>query len=181
MGLGNGGPHAGSGLAVSLAKKLVCLRGEFLSAAEMLWSGHGCSVRLAVRYGTDYRAGSPANSPTSACGRRSRLRIRSAHPACERPVPAVVRRFEEHGLPELLMATVARDPDVSHAAATPGRLPGRLAEARRPAHLRLAGPQPVTERTGLRFVLEQRSGHPNDHALTGCRESMIIVTCTDDR
>jgi hypothetical protein len=96
-------------------------------------------------------------------------------------VPAVVRRFEEHRLPELVVASVARDPDVSHAAAAPGRLPGRLAEARRPAHLRLARPQQVTERTGLRLVLEQRNGHLNDHARTGCHESMIIVTCTDDR
>ena len=39
MGLCNGGPHAGSGLAVSLAKQLVRLCGEFLSAAVMLWSG----------------------------------------------------------------------------------------------------------------------------------------------
>jgi hypothetical protein len=96
-------------------------------------------------------------------------------------VPAVVRRFEEHRLPELVVAAVARDADVSHTAAAPGRLPGRLAQARRPAHLRLAGPQLVTERTGFRFVLEQRSGHLNDHGLTGCRESMIIVTCMDDR
>ena len=58
---------------------------------------------------------------------RSRLRIRSAHPAGERAVPAVVRRFEEHRLPQLLMAAVARDPDVSHAAAAPGSLPGRFA------------------------------------------------------
>ena len=55
-------------------------------------------------------------------------------------MPTVVRRFEEHGLPELVMAAGAGDPDVSHAAAAPGRLPGRLAEARRPAHLRLARP-----------------------------------------
>jgi hypothetical protein len=96
-------------------------------------------------------------------------------------VPAVVRRFEEHRLPELVVAAVARDPDVSHAATTSGRLSGRLAEARRPAHLRLAGPQLVTERTGFRLVLEQRSGHLNDHAPTSCHESMIIVTCTNDR
>ena len=96
-------------------------------------------------------------------------------------MPAVVRRFEEHRLPELLMAAVARDPDVSHAAAAPGRLPGRLAEARCPAHLRLAGPQLVTERTGFRLVLEQRNGHLNEHCLTGCHESMTIVTCTEDR
>jgi hypothetical protein len=64
------------------------------------------------------------------------------------------------------VAAVARDSDVSHAAAAPGRLPGRLADARRPAHLRLAGPQLVTERTGFRLILEQRSGHLNDHVLT---------------
>jgi hypothetical protein len=39
----------------------------------------------------------------------------------------------------------------------------------------------VTERTGFRLVLEQRSGHPDDHALTSCHASMIIVTCMDDR
>jgi hypothetical protein len=91
-------------------------------------------------------------------------------------VPAVVRPFEEHRLPELVVAAVARDSDVSHAAAAPGSLPGRLAYARPPAHLRLAGPQLVTERTGFRLVIEQRSGHLNDHVLTSCHESMIIVT-----
>jgi hypothetical protein len=50
MGLGNGGPNASSGLAVSLAEQLVRLRGKLLSAAEMLWSGNWCSIRLAVRY-----------------------------------------------------------------------------------------------------------------------------------
>jgi hypothetical protein len=59
-------------------------------------------------------------------------------------VPAVVRRFEEHRLPQLAVAAVARDSDVSHAAAATSGLPGRLAYARRPAHLRLAGPQLVT-------------------------------------
>ena len=105
-------------------------------------------------------------SPWPSWPTRSRLGIRSRHPAGERPVPAVVRRFEEHRLPELVVAAVAGDPDVSHAAAAPGSLPGRLAEARRPAHLRLAGPQLVTERAAFRLVLEQRSGHLNDHALT---------------
>ena len=62
MGLGNGGSDASSGLAVSAAEQLMRLRGKFLSAAEVLWSGHWCSIRLAVRYWTDYRAGSPANS-----------------------------------------------------------------------------------------------------------------------
>jgi len=79
------------------------------------------------------------------------------------------------------MAAVARDPDVSHAAAAPGSLPGRPAEARRPAHLRLAGPQLVTERTGFRLILEHRNGHLNDHARTSCHQSIIIVTCTDDQ
>jgi len=64
-----------------------------------------------------------------------RVGIRSRHPAGERPVPAVVRRLEEHRLPELVVAAVAHDPDVSHAA--PGRFPGRCADARRPTHLRL--------------------------------------------
>jgi hypothetical protein len=53
-------------------------------------------------------------------------------------VPAVVRRLEEHRLPELVVAAVAGDPDVSHAAAAPGGFPGRFADARRPAHLRLS-------------------------------------------
>jgi hypothetical protein len=99
-----------------------------------------------------------------------------------RPVPAVVRRLEEHRLPELVVAPVARDCYVSHAAAAPGGLPGRLADARLPAHLRLAGPQLVTERAALWLVLEQRSGHLDDHALTSLiastitAESMMMVT-----
>ncbi len=40
MGLGNGGPDARSGLAVSLAGQPVRLSGKFLSPAVMLWSGH---------------------------------------------------------------------------------------------------------------------------------------------
>jgi hypothetical protein len=53
MGLDDGGPHAGGDLAVCLVQQLVRLRGEFLGAAEVLRSGHGCSSRLAVRYGRD--------------------------------------------------------------------------------------------------------------------------------
>jgi hypothetical protein len=79
------------------------------------------------------------------------------------------------------MAAGARDLDVSHAAAAPGSFLGRLAEARRPAHLRVARPQLVTEWTGFRLVLEQRNGHLNDHVLTSCRPSMIIETCANDR
>jgi hypothetical protein len=40
MGLGNGGPHASGDLAVSLVQQLVRLRGKYLGAAEVLWSGH---------------------------------------------------------------------------------------------------------------------------------------------
>jgi hypothetical protein len=49
MGLGHGGPHVGGGLA----EQFVRFGGKFLSAAEMLWSGHGCSTRLAVGYCSD--------------------------------------------------------------------------------------------------------------------------------
>ena len=90
-------------------------------------------------------------------------------------MPAVVWWLEEHCLPELVVAAVARDPDVSHAAAAPGRFPGRLADARRPADLRLAWPQLMTERAALWLVLEQRNGHLNDHARTSHYESMITV------
>jgi len=105
-------------------------------------------------------------------GVRARL---LSYPAGERLVPAVVRRLEEHRLPELVVAAVAGDPDVSHAAAAPGRFPGRFADARRPAHLRLAGPQLVTERAALRLALEQRNGHLNDHAVTSGCASMITA------
>jgi hypothetical protein len=90
-------------------------------------------------------------------------------------MPAVVRRLEEHCLPELVVAAVARDPDVSHAAAAPGRFPGWLAEARCPAHLRLAWPQLVTERAVLWLVLEQRNEHLDDHALTSRYESIVCA------
>ncbi len=49
MGLGDGGPDARSGLAVSLAEQLVCLRSKFLGAAVMPWSGPLCSAFLIVR------------------------------------------------------------------------------------------------------------------------------------
>jgi hypothetical protein len=47
----------------------------------------------------------------------SRLGARSGDPAGERLVPAVVRWLEEHRLPELVVAAVAGDQDVTHAAA----------------------------------------------------------------
>jgi hypothetical protein len=82
----------------------------------------------------------------------------------------VVRRLEEHRLPEFVMASVAGDQDVIHAAAAAGSFAGRFTQARFPAHLRPAGPQLVTERTGFRLVLEQRNGHLDDHARTSCHE-----------
>jgi len=89
-------------------------------------------------------------------------------------VSAVVRWLEEHRLPELVVAAVAGDPDMAHAAAATGRFAGRFAQARRPAHLRLAGPQLMTERAVLRLVLEQGNGHHNDHAPASCDESTTM-------
>jgi hypothetical protein len=106
----------------------------------------------------------------------SRLGAGSGDPAGQRLVPAVVRRLEEHRLPELAVAAVAGDQDVPHAAAPPGSVAGRSAQARFPAHLRPAEPQLVTERTALRLVLEHRDGHLNDHALTSSYASMITQT-----
>jgi len=83
-----------------------------------------CVVGVAARGRPSAVAVAPPPSPA-----RSRLRIRSGHPAGERPVPAVVRRFEEHPLPQLLVAAGARDADVSHAAAAPGSLPARRGTA----------------------------------------------------
>ena len=110
------------------------------------------------------------SSPT-----RSSLEIRSGHPSGERPVPAVMRRLVEHRPAELVVAAVAGDPDVAHAAAAPGRFPSRLADARRPAHLRHAGPQLMSERAAFRLVLEQRNGHLNDHARASRDASMITA------
>jgi hypothetical protein len=84
---------------------------------------------------------------------------RVRHPAAQGLVPAVVRRLEEDRLPELVVAAVAGDHDVAHAAAAPGGFAGRLAQARLPAHLRPAGPQLVTERAVLGLVLEHRDGY----------------------
>src|SRR6266702_16253 len=39
----------------------------------------------------------------------------------------------------------------------------------------------MTERAALWLVLEQGSGHLNDHVLASCAKSMIIVTCADDQ
>ena len=71
------------------------------------------------------------------------------HPAGRRPVPAVVRQLDEHRLPELIVAAVGRDMCESRPRPAASRI--RLAQARRPAHLRRAGP--LHPRTGaLRLV-----------------------------
>ena len=80
------------------------------------------------------------------------------------------------GPPHLIPGQVRRlNPDVSHAAAAVGGFLGRLADAWRPAHLRLAGPQLVTERAAPWLVLEQRNGHLNDQAVTSGCASMITA------
>jgi hypothetical protein len=90
-------------------------------------------------------------------------------------VPAVVRRLEGHRLPELVVAAVTGDQDVTHATAAPGSFAGRFTQARFPAHLRLAGPQLVTEWAAFRLILEHRDGHLNDHALTSSYASMTTA------
>jgi hypothetical protein len=93
----------------------------------------------------------------------------------------VVRRLEEHRLPEFVVAAVTGDQDVTHATAAPGSFAGRFTQARVPAHLRLAGPQLVTESAVLRFILEHRDGHLNDHALTSSYASTITMTIFNGR
>jgi hypothetical protein len=73
------------------------------------------------------------------------------------------------------MAGRAGDHRVSHAPAACRGFPGRCADARLPAHLRLARPQLVTEWAALQLILEQRNGHLNDHARTRRDASMITA------
>src|SRR5436309_427363 len=79
-------------------------------------------------------------SPWPSWLTRSRPGIRCRHPAGKRTVLTVVRGLVERGLPELVVTGIAGDHRVSHAAAVPGRLPGRCADAWLPAHLRFARP-----------------------------------------
>ena len=82
-------------------------------------------------------------------------------------VPDIVRRLVERGLPELIMAGAAGQPDVAHAAASFGSLAGRRADAGLPADLGAAGPQPMAERAELGLVFENRYRHEDDHAQAG--------------
>ena len=97
-----------------------------------------------------------------------------------RAVPDVMRRLVERGLPELIVAGTAGHPDVPHAAAAFGSLPGCRADAGLPAHLGPAGPQLMTERAILRLVFENRYWHENDHAQAdgsqSCRPDLEELT-----
>jgi hypothetical protein len=90
-------------------------------------------------------------------------------------VPAVVRWLVERRLPQLIMAGSAGDHRMTHAPAACRGLPGWPADTRLPAHLRLTGPELVTERAVFRLVLEQRNRHLNDHAGTSRYASMITA------
>jgi len=111
-------------------------------------------------------------SPWPSSPTRSRLRIRSSHPAGERPVPAVVRRFEEHRLPELVVAAVAGDSDVSLCRGRAWRPPG-------PARTGTASRPPVT--AGVDRVGQARSkpARTSPQALYSSRRG--TVSCTQYR
>ena len=74
----------------------------------------------------------------------------------------VMRRLVKDRLPLIFVrAAQAPDPQVAHAAAKRGPLPGSLADTGLPADfLRLPARQRVTERTAFRFVREQGNRHP---------------------
>ena len=90
-------------------------------------------------------------------------------------MPAVVCGLVERRLQQLIMAGRAGDHRVPHAPSACRGFPGRPADARLPAHLRLTGPEMVSERAAFRLVLEQRNGHLNDHARTSRYASMITA------
>ena len=77
MGLGDGGPGARSGLAVSLTEQPVRLSGKFLGTAVMLWSVH-CMLHVSRRpsSGSDTTT-LPCDLPYGACrhGDRARNRV----------------------------------------------------------------------------------------------------------
>jgi hypothetical protein len=81
------------------------------------------------------------------------------HPAGKRVTPTVVRGLIEGRLSELVVAGVAGDHDMAHAAAAFGGLPGRCADAWLPADPSPARPQMMTERAAFWLILEQRGGH----------------------
>ena len=80
-------------------------------------------------------------------------------PAGQRTVAEIVRWLEKYGPPQLVMAAVAGDPDVSHPASALGSLACWRADAGLPAHLSLARPERMAERAVLRLVIEHGDGH----------------------
>src|SRR5580700_2399339 len=94
-----------------------------------------------------------------------------------RAVPDVMRRLVERGLPELVVAGAAGHPDVAHATAAFGPLPGRRADAGLPADLGPAGPKLMTERAILGLVFENRYWHENDHAQAGGFPVLPVQVC----
>jgi hypothetical protein len=94
-----------------------------------------------------------------------------------RAVPDVMRWLVERGLPELVVAGAAGHPDVAHAAAAFGSLPGRRTDAGLPADLGPAGPKLMTERAILRLVFENRYWHENDHAQAGGFPVLPVQLC----
>jgi len=79
------------------------------------------------------------------------------------------------------MAGAAGHPDVAHAAASFGSLPGRRADAGLPADLGTAGPELVAERADLGFVFENRYRHENDHAQAGACSVLFPLSWTGTR
>jgi hypothetical protein len=88
-----------------------------------------------------------------------------------------MRRLVERGLPELLVAGSAGHPDVTHAAAAFGTLPGWRADAGLPADLGPARPKLMTERATLGLVFENRYWHENDHAQAGGFSVLPVQVC----
>jgi DNA-directed RNA polymerase specialized sigma24 family protein len=79
------------------------------------------------------------------------------------------------------MAGAAGHPDVAHAAASFGTLPGRRADAGLPADLGQAGPELVAERAELGPAFENGYWHENDHAQTGGFSVMSVAVGTPGR
>jgi hypothetical protein len=103
----------------------------FAAVASRTASSMNAGVICVVRVAAPDRPSAVAVALAVVAG-TLKAAIGSGHPAGERPVPAIMRRFEEHRLPELVVAAVAHDSDVSHPAATahPGDRPRPKKQAR---------------------------------------------------
>src|SRR5579862_673353 len=76
-----------------------------------------------------------------------------------RPASGVMRRFVERGPPGLVVASVARHPEVPHAAPALAGLQSGRADAGPPPHLPHARPQLMAERAVPGLMFEQGYGH----------------------